>query len=151
MLVRKPGLRTQLFEINTGNGVENALLIDIQYHPVKDNVVHVDFKRIDVKKPVSVIVPIETINADISKGVKLGGMLNFASRTVVLNGLIESIPSKIEIDLADMTMGDSVHGSDLKLPAGVELGLRQADLAFLTIVGKVKEEAAATDAAPAKK
>ena len=73
MLIRTPGLRTKLFQIKTPNGSEDAMLMDIQYHPVTDAVVHVDFKRIDVKKPVNVVVPVEVINTATSKGLKLGG------------------------------------------------------------------------------
>lgn len=160
MLIRQPGLRTKLFEIQTKGGKEDAMLMDIQYHPVSDKVVHVDFKRIDVKKPVKVVVPVEVINTEISKGIKLGGVLNFAVRKVELVGLVESIPEKIQIDLANLGIGESIHGSALKLPAGVSLGLRQADLTFATIGGKMAEEAdvkkptaeaAAATAAPAAK
>ena len=140
LMIRKPGLRTKLFEIKTTAGQENAMLVDIQYHPVSDKAVHVDFKRIDVKKPVNVVVPVEVINADASKGLKFGGTLNFAVRKVALVGLVEVIPEKITIDLSVMGMGDSVHGSDLVLPKGVELGLHQAQLAFATIAGKMPEE-----------
>ncbi len=143
MLIKKPGLRTKLFEITTSAGLENAMLVDIQYHPVSDAVVHVDFKRIDVKTPVNVVVPVELVNQEISKGLKMGGNLNFANRSVALTGLVENIPEKIEIDLANMNIGDSVHGSGLKLPNGVQLGLRQEELAFVVIVGKVAEEAPA--------
>ncbi|MDR1338164.1 MAG: 50S ribosomal protein L25/general stress protein Ctc [Rickettsiales bacterium] len=141
MLLRTPGLRTKLFEIKTPAGQENVMLADIQYHPVTDNAVHVDFKRIDVKKPVHVVVPVECVNIETSKGLKVGGVLNFAVRQVALVGLIESIPEKIVIDLSELGIGDSVHGSDLKLPNGVELGLRMADLAFAAIGGKMAEEA----------
>jgi large subunit ribosomal protein L25 len=154
MLLRTPGLRTKLFEIKTSAGHENAMLVDIQYHPVNDNAVHVDFKRIDVKKPVNVVVPVEVVNAEISKGLKFGGVLNFAVRQVALVGLIESLPEKITIDLTELSIGDSVHGSDLKLPKGVSLGLHMADLAFAAIGGKMAEEAAeakkTAEAAPAK-
>lgn len=157
-LVKKPGLRTKLFEIDTNNGKENAMLVDIQYHPVSDAVVHVDFKRIDVNSPVNVVVPVEVINAETSKGMKLGGVLNFAVRKVALRGSVHAIPEKIIIDLADVTIGDVIHGTDLVLPEGVELGLHQAELAFATIGGKMPEEAdatktaaAAAPAAPAKK
>ena len=157
-LVKTPGLRTKLFEIDTNNGKENAMLVDIQYHPVSDAVVHVDFKRIDVNSPVNVVVPVEVINAETSKGMKLGGVLNFAVRKVALRGSIHAIPEKIIIDLADVTIGDVIHGTDLVLPDGVELGLHQAELAFATIGGKMPEEAdatktaaAAAPAAPAKK
>lgn len=157
-LVKKPGLRTKLFEIDTNNGKENAMLVDIQYHPVSDAVVHVDFKRIDVNSPVNVVVPVEVINAETSKGMKLGGVLNFAVRKVALRGSVHAIPEKIIIDLADVTIGDVIHGTDLVLPDGIELGLHQAELAFATIGGKMPEEAdatktaaAAAPAAPAKK
>lgn len=156
MLLKTPSLRTKLFEIDTANGQEDAMLMDIQYHPVTDNVIHVDFKRIDVKKPVNVSVPVEVINAEISKGLKLGGVLNFAVRKVALRGLVHDIPEKITIDLTNLNIGDSIHGSDLVLPNGVELGLHQAELAFATIGGKMPDEdasakpaAAAATAAPA--
>ena len=155
MLLQTPSLRTKLFEIDTANGQEDAMLMDIQYHPVTDNVIHADFKRIDVKKPVNVSVPVEVINADISKGLKLGGVLNFAVRKVALRGLVNDIPEKITIDLTNLTIGDTVHGSDLVLPAGVELGLHQAELAFAIIGGKMPDEAdnakAAAAAAPEAK
>ena len=150
MLLGTPSLRTKLFEIMVGGKKEDAMLMDIQYHPVSDKVVHVDFKRINVKEPVHVVVPVEVINADISKGIKLGGVLNFAVRKVALRGLVADMPEKITIDLADVTIGDTIHGSDLVLPKGIELGLHMADLAFATIGGKMPEEADAKKvAAPA--
>ncbi len=158
MLLKQPSLRTKLFQIETPKGNEDAMLMDIQYHPVSDRVIHVDFKRINVNAPVSVSVPVELANADISKGLKLGGVLNFAVRKVALRGLVHDIPEKIVIDLANLNIGDVVHGTDLVLPKGIELGLHQAELAFVTIGGKMPEEAdnkaaaaAAAAAAPAKK
>ena len=156
-LIKKPGLRTKLFEIETANGAENAMLMDIQYHPVSDAPMHVDFKRIDIKKPVSVVVPLRLLNTETSRGLKMGGTLNFAVRKVAVVAKVDNIPEKIDVDLLELNIGDVIHGSDLKLPAGVELGLHQADLAFVIIAGKMAEEvdaakpaAAATAAAPAK-
>ena len=157
MLLTTPSLRTKLFQIKTSQGTEDAMLMDIQYHPVSDAPIHADFKRIDVKKPVNVVVPVEVINAETSKGLKLGGTLNFAVRKVALRGLVDVMPEKIVIDLADLTIGDVVHGSDLVLPAGIELGLHQAELAFAIIGGKMpmeedeKAKAAAMAASAAKK
>lgn len=157
-LLKTPALRTKLINIKTKEGVEDAMLMDIQYHPVSDAVVHADFKRINVKEPVNVVVPVEVINVDTSKGIKLGGVLNFAVRKVALRGLVQDIPEKIVIDLTELNIGETVHGSDLVLPKGIELGLHQAELAFATIGGKMAEEAdnkpaaaaaAATAAAPA--
>lgn len=156
MLISTPSLRTKLFQIKAGATKEDAMLMDIQYHPVTDRVIHIDFKRIDTKKPVCVSVPVEVINAETSKGLKLGGVLNFAVRKVAVVALVDKLPEKIILDLADLTIGDTVHGSDLALPEGVSLGLHQAELAFATIGGKMPEEAdakkaAAPAAAPAKK
>ena len=149
-LIQTPSLRTKLFQITTKNGKEDAMLMDIQYHPVTDRVIHADFKRIDVKKPVCVEVPVEVINVETSKGLKLGGVLNFAVRKVALVALVDKMPEKIVLDLQDLTIGDTVHGSDLVLPEGVSLGLHQAELAFATIGGKMPEEADAKPiAAPA--
>ena len=159
MLLKQPSLRTKLFQIETPKGTEDAMLMDIQYHPVSDRVIHVDFKRINVKEPVSVSVPLELANVDTSKGLKLGGVLNFAVRKVALKGLVHDMPEKIIVDLSNLNIGEVIHGTDLVLPAGIELGLHQAELAFVTIGGKMPEEAdakaapaaAAPAAAPAKK
>ena len=140
LFFNSPGLRTKLFQIKTAEGTEDAMLMDVQYNPVSDAAMHADFKRIDVKKPVNVVVPVEVINAEISKGLKLGGTLNFAVRKVALRGLVDVIPEKIIIDLAALNIGDVVHGTDLVLPNGVELGLHQADLAFAIIGGKMPDE-----------
>ena len=140
-LLKTPALRTKLFNIKTPNGVEDAMLMDIQYHPISDKVIHADFKRINVNAPVNVVVPVEVINVETSRGIKLGGVLNFAVRKVALRGLVQNIPEKITIDLTNLTIGETVHGSDLVLPTGIELGLHQAELAFATIGGKMAEEA----------
>lgn len=159
MLLKTPALRTKLFNIKTANGVEDAMLMDVQYHPISDAVVHVDFKRINPSEPVNVVVPVEVINIETSRGIKLGGVLNFAVRKVALRGLVHNMPEKITIDLTNVGIGETIHGSDLVLPNGIELGLRQAELAFATIGGKMADEAdnrpaaaaAAPAAAPAKK
>lgn len=148
-LIKKPGLRTKLFEIETASGPENAMLMDIQYHPVSDAPMHVDFKRIDIKKPVSVVVPLQLVNIETSRGLKMGGTLNFAVRKVAVVAKVDNIPEKIDVDLLELGIGDVVHGSDLKLPTGVELGLHQADLAFVIIAGKMAEEADAAKPAAA--
>jgi len=153
-LIKKPGLRTKLFEIQTGKGKEDAMLMMIQYHPVNDNPIHVDFKRVDASKSLAVDVPVRVINEAISAGVKAGGVVNFLVRQIALVAKVENIPEFIEVDLANMKIGDVVHGSTMPLPSGVSLGLHQADLAFIAIVGKAEEKetpvAAAAPAADAK-
>ena len=120
-LIKRPGLRTKLFVIDTGHAKENAMLADIQYHPVKDTPMHVDFKRVDVSQPVAVNVPINLLNIETSRGLKLGGALNFAVRSVSILAKIDDIPDKIDIDLQNMNITDTIHGRDLALSEGVEL------------------------------
>ena len=149
MLLKTPALRTKLFNIKTPNGVEDAMLMDIQYHPISDAIIHVDFKRINPSEPVNVVVPVEVVNIETSRGIKVGGVLNFAVRKVALRGLVKDMPEKITIDLTNVGIGEAVHGSDLVLPAGIELGLHQAEVAFATIGGKMAEEADSKPAAAA--
>ncbi|MDR2686093.1 MAG: 50S ribosomal protein L25/general stress protein Ctc [Rickettsiales bacterium] len=154
-LIEKPGLRTKQFEIKTPSGAEDAMLVAIQYHTVTDKPIHVDFKRINIKHPVNVNVPVVLLNEATSLGVKAGGVVNFAMRKIAIVAKIDVVPEMIEIDLAALRIGDSVHGRDVQLPAGVSLGLHQADLAFVAITGKAEEKeeapvaAAAAAAAPA--
>ena len=146
-LIKKPGLRAKLFEIETPNGSENTMLKEIQYHPVTDLPMHVDFKRIDVSQPVNVVVRLELINKEKTPGLKMGGILNFAKRRVPIVAKVNDIPEKIQVDISRLNIGDVIHGRDLKLPSGVELGLRQEDLAFVIIAGKMAEEVEETPAA----
>jgi large subunit ribosomal protein L25 len=149
LMLKTPGLRTQLFEITAGGKTENTILVDIQYHPVSDAAQHVDFKRIDVKKPIAIAVPVNPINAETSRGLKVGGRLNIASRTITLVGTIDKMPQSVVVDLGPIELMSAVKGSDLTLPAGVELAPGQASVTLLTIIGKVKEEAEAAPAAKA--
>ncbi|MDR0319635.1 MAG: 50S ribosomal protein L25/general stress protein Ctc [Rickettsiales bacterium] len=146
-LIKKPGLRTKLFEIKAGKNTEDAMLVDIQYHSVSDKPIHVDFKRIDAKKPVGVSVPVRLVNEALSVGVKAGGVVNFSVRQIALVAKVDNIPEYIEIDLSAMKIGDAAHGKDIKLPSGVSLGLHQADLAFVAITGKEEEKEVAPAAA----
>lgn len=139
-LLKKSGLRTKLFNIDIDGKVENAVLVSIQYHPITDKVIHIDFKRIDVNNETSINVPITLINTDISKGVKLGGILNFVNRKILLKGLIKDIPEKIVIDCLNFKIGTTITGSDVELPKNINLGLHQDKLVLVTITGKSKEK-----------
>ena len=140
MLNRVPGMRAKLFEITAGDKTESAMMVDIQYHRVSDKVMHIDFKRIDTTKPVSAKVPFEIINAELSRGLKFGGIVSYPSRHVVLIGKIADMPHAIQIDVQNVKIGDVIYGRDLTLPAGARLGLRQADKPMIAIGGKEKKE-----------
>ena len=101
---------------------EAVLLRDFQMHPYKPLVLHVDFQRVDATHKVHLKVPLHFVNADVAPGVKLGGgVVNHILTEVDVICLPDALPEFIEVDLGNMEAGQSLHLSDLTLPAGVEL------------------------------
>ncbi|MEQ1777654.1 MAG: 50S ribosomal protein L25/general stress protein Ctc [Nitrosomonas sp.] len=102
--------------------VEQVLLRDIQMHPFKQQVLHVDFQRVDQNKKIHMKVPLHFINAEISPGVKTsGGIVTHILTEVDIGCLPKDLPEFISVDLAELTAGHTLHLSDLVLPAGVEI------------------------------
>ena len=121
--MRTPGFRTRLFDIDLGNGViEHALCKDVQLHPVKDSPLHVDFVRVTKESLIHVKVPVHFVNQDKSTGLKRGGVLNVVMHDIDLICPPEEIPHSLDIDLAGMDIGDSVHVGTLPLPANIRFG-----------------------------
>ncbi len=120
---------TQVLELDVGGKKQEVLLRDLQHHPYRQDILHMDFQRIDAKKEVHVNVPLHFINEDISVGVKHeGGAISHVVTEVEIVCLPKDIPEFIEADLSEMHMGDILHLSDLKIPAGVEvLALKQGE------------------------
>ncbi len=145
---------TQVLELNIGGKKQDVLLRDLQHHPYKQSILHMDFQRVDAKKEVHVKVPLHFINEDVAPGVKTeGGAVNHVVSEVEIVCLPKDIPEFIEVDLGELHMGEIVHLSDLKMPAGVEvLALKQGeehDSAIASIhVRKVVEEHEEVEAAP---
>jgi large subunit ribosomal protein L25 len=120
---------TQVLELDVGGKKQDVLLRDLQHHPYRQDILHMDFQRVEAAKEVHVNVPLHFINEDTSVGVKQeGGAISHVVTEVEVVCLPKNIPEYIEVDLGDMHMGDIFHLSDLKLPAGVEvLELRQGE------------------------
>jgi large subunit ribosomal protein L25 len=135
---------------------EQVLLRDVQMHPWKMQVMHMDFQRVNPNAKIHMKVPLHFVNAEIAPGVKLGG----GNITHVLNEaevscLPKDLPEFIEVDLSGLQAGHSLHLSEVKLPAGVEFVElhRGSDSAVASCVipRGVIEEAAAAPAAEAPK
>lgn len=137
-----------------------VMVRDFQMHPFKPFVQHIDFQRVDLKKPVKTTVTIHLINADIAPAVKLqGNRVSQLMTMVEVVGLPAQIPAFIEVDLSTVVAGQIIHLSDLKLPKGVECALlkRGENLAIASVTGKggraiaaaAAAEEAAAEAAPA--
>ena len=89
-----------------------AILKDIQYHPVTDRALHVDFLAIDAAKPVTINVPIKITGNSI--GVRQGGKLNVPTRKLKVCGLIDKLPDELPIDITELGLGKQINAGDLK-------------------------------------
>jgi large subunit ribosomal protein L25 len=132
---------------------EQVLLRDIQMHPFKLQVLHIDFQRVDKNKKIHMKVPLHFINAEIAPGVKLSaGLVSHVLTELDVSCLPKDLPEFITVDLTDLAAGNTLHLSDLKLPEGVEIPtlIRGENLPVATIViprAVAAEEAAAVAAA----
>jgi len=144
-----------ILTINVAGKKEPVLLRDIQWHPFKRQVLHVDFQRVDKSKKIHMKVPLHFINADVSPGVKTsGGIVSHVLTEVDISCLPKDLPEFISVDLVDLTAGHTLHLSDLVLPKNVEIPMlvKGEDLPVATIViprAVLSEEAASSDEAPA--
>ena len=133
--------------------VEQVLLRDFQVHAYKQLVLHADFQRVDAKQKIHVKVPLHFVNAEISPAVKLhGGIISHVATELDVSCLPGALPEFVEIDLAKLDIGHSIHLADIKLPKGVSAvvhgGEDNPTIATASVpAGKVEAEAAA--AAPA--
>jgi len=99
----------------------NAVLRDMQRHPAKPVIMHMDFQRIDESKPIRVHVPLHFIGEDVAPGAKAGGLITHELIEVALDVLPRHLPEFIEVDVSGLDVGESLHLSDLPLPEGGSL------------------------------
>ncbi len=108
--------------IDAGGAPARTLPKDVQFHPVTDRPLHVDFLRISEHAKVTVAVPIRFIDEEKSQGIKRGGVLNAVRHELELVCDAAEIPEEIEISLAGLDIGDSLHISQVTLPKGTDIG-----------------------------
>ena len=114
---------------------QSVILKDTQWHPYKQQVLHLDFQRVDATHKIHVKVPLHFINADIAPGVKLeGGMVSHPMTELDLECLPGDLPEFIEVDLKDLKSGASIHVSALNLPKGVKALTHGEDPVVATIL-----------------
>ncbi|MDH5518496.1 MAG: 50S ribosomal protein L25/general stress protein Ctc [Gammaproteobacteria bacterium] len=111
---------TQVMTLKVGKTAEKVVLRDIQHHPIKQQVLHMDFLRIDPKSTMHVHIPLHFINEETAPGVKAGGKINHVMIEMEVVCLPKDIPEFIEVDMGALEMDQSIHLSDIKLPKGVE-------------------------------
>lgn len=124
-----------------------ALVREVQKHPAKGSVVHVDFYQIHAGEMVHIQIPINFVGTAV--GVRNGGMLQHTMDELDVKVSADNIPESIEVDVSGLEIGDSVHVGDLKVPAGVEV-LDNADRSVCSVTppqAGIAEAAAPTEAA----
>lgn len=107
---------------------------DVSFHPVTDRPLHADFLRISEHAKVTVEVPVHFINELAAPGIKRGGVLNIVRHELELVCDAAEIPDEIAIDLTGYEVGDSIHISQVALPAGVASAITDRDFTIATIV-----------------
>lgn len=119
-LLRKEAFHSSVLVADFGAEKDTVVLRDAQWHPFRQQILHLDFLRVDPNAKMHIKVPLHFINADIAPGVKAdGGVVSHVLNEIEVETLPASLPSFIEVDLKDLSAATPVHVSNIKLPEGV--------------------------------
>ena len=140
-----------ILNLKVGDQSQAAILKDVQRHPFKNAIVHVDFQRVDEKEKIRISIPLHFTGAAISPGVKSqGGIVSHMRNDVEVSCLPKDLPEFIEVDISGLSINESIHLSQLKIPDGVTLvELAKDDAAVVAIHSPRAEEPEPTAAAAA--
>ena len=131
-----------IFNVSVKGGESTPVMIaDWQSDPIRDNLLHVDLKRIDLNKPITVRVPVTTTGEP--KGVKIqGGLHEVVTRDVEIECLPDDIPEEFTVDVAELMIGQSVRAGSITMPASIKL-VSSPDAVISHVVALKAEEAPA--------
>ncbi|HMS05493.1 MAG TPA: 50S ribosomal protein L25/general stress protein Ctc [Burkholderiaceae bacterium] len=156
--LKKEAFHASILEMELGGNVSKVLLRDVQYHPYKPQVIHIDFQRVDANTRLTMKVPLHYKGEADSEAVKLEHCLvNHVVNELQVKCLPADLPEFIEIDLSGLKKGSSLHLEDIKLPKGVTAVTHgKKNPVLVSVAAPAAEEeaapaAAAPAAAPAKK
>jgi large subunit ribosomal protein L25 len=137
---RHEAFHASVLSLNLDGKKENVLLRDFQMHPVRNTIQHIDFQRVSATEKIHVKVPFHFINADIAPGVKTGGgILAHVLTEADVSCLAKDLPEFIEVDVAKLEMGQSIHLSEIKLAKGVSfVQLAHNDDAAVVSIAKTR-------------
>ncbi|MDA8457097.1 50S ribosomal protein L25/general stress protein Ctc [Acidovorax sp. GBBC 3334] len=158
--LKKEAFHSSVLDMELGGQSSKVLLRDVQYHPFKQLVLHIDFQRVDEKTRLHMKVPLHFSGAEESPAVKIDKcMVNPVANELDVTCMPSDLPEFINVDLSKLEKGRSLHLKDIKLPRGVSPVVRggQQNPVLVSVVVPVAEVeapaegAAAPAAAPAKK
>jgi large subunit ribosomal protein L25 len=148
--LKMEAFHASILDMTLEGSQQQVLLRDVQMHPFKQQVLHVDFQRVDKNRKIHMKVPLHFINAEICPGVKSGGgVVNHVMNEVDIQCLPDDLPGYIQVDLEKLELGHSMHLNEVPMPQGVEVisRLKKENPAIVTVqVPKaivVEEEVAA--------
>ena len=108
--------------VKVGTDTDQAILRDVQMHPYRSKVLHMDLQRISATEKLHLEVPIHVAGEDVAPGVKQeGGVVSRLMAAVDISCLPHQLPEYLEVDISELNIGDSVHLTDIKLPEGVTI------------------------------
>ncbi|MDD2662996.1 MAG: 50S ribosomal protein L25/general stress protein Ctc [Dechloromonas sp.] len=136
--MKKEAFHSSIINVVVDGKKEQVLLRDYQTHAYKQQILHIDFQRVDATHELHIKVPLHFVNEENGPGVKLnGGLVNHVLTEVDVHCLAKDLPEFIEVDLGSLNVGESIHASQLKLPAGVQLVQHGSDDPIVAgVVGK---------------
>jgi large subunit ribosomal protein L25 len=133
LTLHKGGFLTHIGTIDVDGEKHQVIAKDFQLHPVRDDVLHVDFLRVSGNTTLTVDIPVTFINEETCPGLKKGGMLNVVRHTVELIVPANAIPETLVFDLAKVDIGDTLHISATTLPAGAQPTITDRDFTVATL------------------
>lgn len=143
------GWRSRLYEVNVAGTASRALMREVQYHPVSDKPIHVDFQRLAPGEKIRVSVSVIYLNEATSPGLKRGGVLNVVRHVVEVMADPEMVPEHFSADLGALDINENVRFSNLTGTEGITPVITGRDFVIATVAPTKGMEAAATDAAAA--
>jgi large subunit ribosomal protein L25 len=146
--LKSESFHASILTMKLDGGAQKVLLRDVQMHPFRNEVLHVDFQRVDEARKIHMKVPLHYVNEAASPAVKLGGaIISHIANELDVTCLPKDLPEFIEVDLSTLESGKSVHVSEIKLPPGVSALTHGKDPVIATAVIP-KAHAEAEEAAP---
>ena len=113
---------SQVIDVSLNGEIQKVILRDLQRHPAKREILHIDFQRVKADKKINITVSIHFENESIAPGVKVsGGLVSHLMSEIEISSLPDNLPQNIIVDLANLEIDQTIHLTDIKLPAGVEI------------------------------
>lgn len=146
-MINQSGIMSNVIKLEVDGKSTDVLARDIQFHPVNDRPLHIDFLRITASSTVTAMVPVIFINEDTSPGLKGGGVLNVVRHEIEMNCSAINIPDNLTVDLAGTDIGDSIHISAIALPNDAQPTITDRDFTIATIAAPTVEVETSDDEA----